>query len=186
MLDLLRTALPKCDFDVCWCEPPPYEVFLDAVVRKIGTTLAGQVTELTCSAKSNGNRRIRLDCRVLVSGTSHSLYVDFVWLPDLGIFRGTASLRPADFLDTQQESSDDDELVPVFVPSLGSLLAEMEQRNKSPLTQEEVLAVRDRAICIALRRSVAQEMEKRRGYRDIAPENCWEEWLELRKQLANG
>jgi hypothetical protein len=184
MLDLLRECITKDAFDACWAVPPPYDSFIVVVAEKISDSSDDQVTAITCSARSNGDNRIRLDGVVVTSTVSHSVYVNIVWMPKTKNFRGTASLRPITNRDIGEGSSDD-ELVPVFIPPLGNLLAEIECNNKIPLTEAEVLAIRDKATVIALRRSAAAEMDERRGYRDIDPANCWEEWLELRMKLKN-
>ncbi len=74
--------------------------------------------------------------------------------------------------------------VPLFVPALAHLLREAELAKGSPLTRAEVLQVRDQGACMMVRGSVALEMEEKRGFRDIDPENCWEEWQALRQALA--
>ncbi len=74
--------------------------------------------------------------------------------------------------------------VPVFVPALAHLLRQAEQAKGSPLTRAEVLQVRDKGACVMLRPSAALELEDKRGFQDIDPENCWEEWQALRQALA--
>ena len=182
MLELIRTAIPKTYFASCWAAPPPYEAFLNAIAEKIDAKLTEQPTHISCSIKSNGDNRIRLDGIVATSNDQYTLYVDIVWLPKVDMFRGNATVRPVVTSTSPEESTDEEDLVPVFVPALGTLLAEMERKNGTPLTETEVLAIRDKAICIALRRSVAAEMDERRGYRDVDPKNCWLEWLALRSQ----
>ena len=76
------------------------------------------------------------------------------------------------------------EFVPTFVPALALLLRQAEEAKGSPLTRAEVLQVRDKGTCMMLRSSVALEMEEKRGFRDIDPEDCWEEWQALRQALA--
>lgn len=73
--------------------------------------------------------------------------------------------------------------VPVFMPALAHLLRQAEQAKGSPLTRAEVLAVRDQGACMMVRGSAALELEEKRGFRDIDPENCWEEWQALRERL---
>jgi acyl carrier protein len=70
-----------------------------------------------------------------------------------------------------------------IVPSLAAVLALSEADAGRPLTQSEVLAIRDRSPAIALPLSVIEEMAESRGYSDIAPEHCWEQWQEMRKEL---
>jgi hypothetical protein len=77
------------------------------------------------------------------------------------------------------------ELVPVFIPTLANLLFNLEKQKGSPLTESEVVAVRDKAVVIALSRAHADELTKRRGYADLDPENCWAEWLLLRHSLQD-
>lgn len=69
-----------------------------------------------------------------------------------------------------------DPLCLVFVPALIVMLNAAEEKKGSPLTEVEVDSIRDQAVCISLPFSVALEMERKRGYADIAPENCWNEW----------
>jgi hypothetical protein len=71
-------------------------------------------------------------------------------------------------------------LVPVFVPSLASLLMKAESESPHPLTREQVLAIRDAAMVMMLPREVAEL----RGYDDLDPEECWEEWQRLRVTRA--
>lgn len=75
-------------------------------------------------------------------------------------------------------------VVPMFMPALAHLLRQAEQTKDSPLTRAEVLQVRDKGACVMLRTSAALELEEKRGFRDIDPENCWEEWQALRQALA--
>lgn len=68
----------------------------------------------------------------------------------------------------------------VFIPSLISLLVSKAEQKGSPLTEGEVLDIRDNATAIILDGEAALEVTERRGYRDIDPENCWDEWLAFR------
>lgn len=60
------------------------------------------------------------------------------------------------------------------------MLSLREKQKGEPLTEEEVLSIRDKAVCIVLSYENARNLEKGRGFIDIDPENCWEEWLKLR------
>lgn len=71
----------------------------------------------------------------------------------------------------------------VFIPALVALLINAEKKKGSPLTETEVLTIRDKAPCIALPISSAIELEAKRGYADIAAENCWSEWLSERSRI---
>ena len=78
----------------------------------------------------------------------------------------------------------DDELVPVFIPSLTVLLLHFEQKKGKPLTEAEVLSIRDNATIVMMHRSGADELATSRGYDDLDPERAWEEWQGVRRQLA--
>lgn len=67
----------------------------------------------------------------------------------------------------------------VFIPPLIALLLNKEREKGSPLTEDEVNNIRDNAA-ISLDREAALAMAESRGYRDINPENCWEEWIEFK------
>jgi hypothetical protein len=77
----------------------------------------------------------------------------------------------------------EEKLVLQFIPALIVILKAEEDRKKSPLTEEEVLKIRDSAICMSMPVSAAINLEKSRGYADIAPENCWNEWCKIRTEL---
>jgi hypothetical protein len=80
-------------------------------------------------------------------------------------------------------SNTDEQLVLQFIPALVVILKAEEDRKGSPLTEAEVLKIRDSAVCMTLPVSVFKKMEESRGYRDINPENCWQEWCAIRTQL---
>jgi hypothetical protein len=77
----------------------------------------------------------------------------------------------------------DEPLVPVPVPALGVLLLRLEKKKGAPLTEAEVLEARDKAVCIVMRLSHKRAMEEKRGYRDVSPENVWQEWLVFRTEM---
>jgi hypothetical protein len=80
-------------------------------------------------------------------------------------------------------ADDNDPLCLVFVPALVAILHRAEQIKGEPLSQAQVLAIRDEATCITLPYSVAQTMDAERGYDDIRPEYCWEDWQAVRSSL---
>jgi hypothetical protein len=85
------------------------------------------------------------------------------------------------FSRKQEEPAEaDDPLVPVYVISLRAALGLSENMKGEPLTEEEVLKVRDEAPCIVLPLSKKRLMDQSRGYEDIDPDNCWEEWQRFR------
>lgn len=65
----------------------------------------------------------------------------------------------------------------VFIPSLAALLAQAERQKGSLLTQQEVEAIRDNATCVSVPDDIARHLEPSRGYSDIDPLNCWEQWV---------
>ena len=91
------------------------------------------------------------------------------------------------FTKSQTPSTKQEEpLVPVPIPALGALLISLEKQKGSPLSETDVIAARDKAVCIMLPVSAKLEMDKKRGYEDIDPENVWPEWLQLRSELTRG
>ena len=72
-----------------------------------------------------------------------------------------------------------------FIPSLAAILLSVEKKKGSPLTQREVEAVRDHASVFVSNAAAAQAVDERRGYKDVDPLHCWEQWQELRTQLPH-
>lgn len=77
----------------------------------------------------------------------------------------------------------DEPLILVFVPAL-ALLVRAEDLKGSPLTETEVLRIRDHANCVAMPPDAASAVEAERGYGELNPEDCWTEWKRLRVQLG--
>ncbi len=75
------------------------------------------------------------------------------------------------------------QLIPVFIPALVVLLHHAERLKGSPLTEQEVLAIRDQGACMMMRVEHAVALDEKRGYNDIDPERAWEQWQEARGQL---
>ena len=69
------------------------------------------------------------------------------------------------------------------MPSLVSVLLHHEREKASPLTEDEVIAIRNKSVAVMLRQSAALEISQKRGYDDLDPENCWLEWQRVRAQL---
>ena len=76
------------------------------------------------------------------------------------------------------------ELIIYISPSLIATLLNRERAKGSPLTEEEVIQIRDNCPAIALTQEDARRVDESRGYLDIDPENCWEEWQRARLELA--
>ena len=80
--------------------------------------------------------------------------------------------------------SESDDLVPVFMPALVVLLVQAEDKKGTPLTKDEVHAIRDKGACIMMQAIDARKMDDSRGYRDIDPENCWHDWQMARRDMG--
>ena len=74
----------------------------------------------------------------------------------------------------------DDRLVIVAMPPLVDILRMREKEKGSPLTEEEVLSIRDGVPCIVLPYSEAVRIAEQRGYEDIPLENPWDDWVAVR------
>jgi uncharacterized protein YegJ (DUF2314 family) len=79
---------------------------------------------------------------------------------------------------------DTDDLVPVFMPALVVLLVHAEDKKGSPLTKDEIRAIRDSGACIMMEAGDARKMDEGRGYRDIDPKNCWHDWQMARRHMG--
>jgi len=79
--------------------------------------------------------------------------------------------------------NDSDNLGPVFMPALSTLLLKAEDDKGCPLTNEEVINIRDNAVVIMMDAEATENMAKSRDYEDIDPENCWYDWQMLRREL---
>jgi len=69
------------------------------------------------------------------------------------------------------------------IPSLVSILLAIERRKGAPLTEREVLDIRDKAGVMVLP-DKGELLQKDRGYDDIDPVRCWEEWQRVRLQFS--
>lgn len=78
----------------------------------------------------------------------------------------------------------EEEVIPVFVPPLVALLARAEQLKGQPLTEAEVVRIRDQGTCMTMSVEHARALAERRGYDDLDPERAWEEWQVVRRQIA--
>jgi hypothetical protein len=78
-----------------------------------------------------------------------------------------------------------DNLVFWFMPSLTAVLLHYERAAGRPLTEQEVLQIREAAACVATPIELVPHLEDQRGYRDIDPERCWDEWQRVRLSLGS-
>jgi hypothetical protein len=74
----------------------------------------------------------------------------------------------------------DEPLVIVIMPPLVTILQHQERAKGSPLTQDEVLALRDSAPAIALPAREARALVEGRGFEDISFDNAWSDWQAFR------
>ncbi len=80
-------------------------------------------------------------------------------------------------------ASNTEDVIIVHVPSLVVTLWAAEKAKGVPLTEQEVLDIRDRSPAIAMHPSHLLKIEEGRGYQDIDPEQCWSQWLVAREGL---
>ena len=83
----------------------------------------------------------------------------------------------------ENKAQGNESLIIFCIPSLVATLLNRERAKGSPLTEEEVLAIRDNAPAIALPPEVARSVADKRGYPDIAADNVWAEWQRARLTL---
>jgi hypothetical protein len=80
-----------------------------------------------------------------------------------------------------------EEKVIVFLNPLVMILAAAERKKGSPLTEEEVLAIRDESPCTLMPRSRAEafyaSLDAQGAVYRINPERVWEEWQAIRDQI---
>jgi hypothetical protein len=77
------------------------------------------------------------------------------------------------------------QLIPVFIPALVVLLHNLEQKKGSPLTEQEVIDIRNKGVCMMMPVEQAIALDEKRGYNDIDPEQVCEQWQEARTQFTN-
>ena len=78
-----------------------------------------------------------------------------------------------------------DNAVLVIIPSLVAQLLHAERTKGAPLTETEVVKIRDESECVAMHPDDLPAMIEKRGYEDINPERCWEEWQKARVALVS-
>ncbi|WP_106850018.1 hypothetical protein [Blastococcus sp. Marseille-P5729] len=79
-----------------------------------------------------------------------------------------------------------DDLVPSFTPALIAVLLNRENAKGEPLTEQEVIEIRDSSVAMMVPRSMERALAASRGYDDIDPENVWAEWQRVRVELQEG
>lgn len=71
--------------------------------------------------------------------------------------------------------------VPVFIPTLVSILMAAEQQQGKPLSREQVEALTGEGTTMTMDPEDAIAMERSRGYADLEPQRAWAQW-----QLLSG
>lgn len=87
-------------------------------------------------------------------------------------------------MESYQNTASDEEIFLVHVPALVAVLLVKEKDKGSPLTEEEVIEIRDQSQCIAMPLYAKRKVDEGRGYIDIDPGNVWEEWQAARADLV--
>jgi hypothetical protein len=85
--------------------------------------------------------------------------------------------------DRMTEENNEEPLVPVPMPALIPLLIKKERDKGCDLTEAEVLEIRDNAACIMLPISAKEKLAQEREYEDIDPEQVWEQWLVIKREM---
>lgn len=79
---------------------------------------------------------------------------------------------------------DGEPLLAVFMPSLIAVLIAEERKRGRPLQAPEAEAIRDAATVVAVPQSAVAAIDEGRGYTDIDPERCYEDYLRVRGDLV--
>ena len=69
-----------------------------------------------------------------------------------------------------------DGFIIAFMPALGAWLLRAEREKGEPLTQDEVVRIRDGAPAIAIVTAQVEKLRESRGYEDVDPTDLWSSW----------
>lgn len=92
------------------------------------------------------------------------------------------------FLSTKAVYVEAQAISPFLMSSSSSLrplamsLYMAQKEKEAPLTEAEVLAIRDDGLCVQMDKLSAEKMYETIGH-DIDPENAWNNWLQMRENL---
>ena len=159
-----------------------YAAVLRCMTERIGAATKwseGLVAEASVSARDKahhpGNREL-----IGVGQTYHGV-ADLTALVD-NVFANFASVRQRAGLPPAAEP-----MITVFLNPLSMLLAARERQKGSPLTEAEVLEVRDGAACTQMPRSQAERfyaaLDVQMPIARLDPERIWEEWQAVRDRV---
>lgn len=70
-----------------------------------------------------------------------------------------------------------------FVPELALVLTWKEKEKGMDLTEKEVLETLGKAVAIMVSIEDKIKLDQARGYRDLDPDNIWQEWCEYKASL---
>jgi hypothetical protein len=73
-----------------------------------------------------------------------------------------------------------DGLAILFIPSLAALLTRAEELKGSPLTEEQVVLIRDASQAVVTHADAAAATVQQRGYAEVDPHRPWESWQAIR------
>jgi hypothetical protein len=88
------------------------------------------------------------------------------------------------FEKMKSDDHKEEDFVPTPIPALIVILLKKEREKWAPLTESEVIEIRDNAVCMMLPISVKMQMVESRGYPDLDPEYVWEQWQTARLELS--
>lgn len=74
-------------------------------------------------------------------------------------------------------------LVIQYMPALVAMLTRAEQLTGKPLTEEQVLKLRDANPAVVVEAAAAKAAEDGRGYADLDPADAWLGWLRHLERL---
>jgi hypothetical protein len=94
----------------------------------------------------------------------------------------------ANFASVRRRAGLPEPMVTVFLNPLAMLLAARERQKGSPLTEAEVLEVRDGAVCTQMPLSQAERfyaaLDAQMPIPRLDPERIWEQWQAMRDRLV--
>ena len=73
-----------------------------------------------------------------------------------------------------------DGLAVVFMPSLAALLGRAEELTGAPLTEQQVVRIRDAALVVVTQAQPAAAVAGVRGYAEVDPTRPWQSWRAIR------
>lgn len=71
-----------------------------------------------------------------------------------------------------------------YVPALIDILARVEMVRGLPLSEDEVITLRDAATVIAVPEGGRDRAAAARGYPDVEPAHVWRDWQQVRQALG--